>query len=273
MNHVRCENVARLRLNPEHPRHLTLFRQLTEGHSRRSGCTMQIGLRLDETTQREEALLNAGAFFYAASAPGVTELRGMLDAVRRRAAANEMGRTDLPRLARLARGGPFVAAAALARLRRRPFRTDSLVMVEQIEQAPRADSRIMLDDGRDSVGRRRVKVQWRMTDATLRTQRRFHQLLSARVHAEGVGRLESPLVDDPEFEPWYGDAAHPMGSTRMAPDPGHGVVDTNCRVHALGNLFVAGSSVFPIGGQANPTLAIVALALRLAEHLRSHPPA
>ncbi len=53
----------------------------------------------------------------------------------------------------------------------------------------------------------------------------------------------------------------------MHPDPARGVVDADCRVHGTRNLYVAGSSVFPSGGFANPTLTIVALALRLAEHL------
>ena len=58
-----------------------------------------------------------------------------------------------------------------------------------------------------------------------------------------------------------------MGTTRMHADPREGVVDADCRVHAVPNLYIAGSSVFPTGGYANPTLTIVALALRLADHL------
>ena len=62
--------------------------------------------------------------------------------------------------------------------------------------------------------------------------------------------------------------AHPMGTTRMTDQPKLGVVDSDCRVHGLANLYVAGSSVFPTGGFANPTLSLVALALRLADHLK-----
>ena len=58
-----------------------------------------------------------------------------------------------------------------------------------------------------------------------------------------------------------------MGTTRMHVDPAQGVVDADCRVHGIENLFIAGSSVFPTGGYANPTLTIVALAVRLADHL------
>jgi choline dehydrogenase-like flavoprotein len=59
-----------------------------------------------------------------------------------------------------------------------------------------------------------------------------------------------------------------MGTTRMHDEPHHGVVDAHCRVHGLQNLFITGSSVFPTGGFANPTLTVIALALRLSDHLR-----
>ena len=61
---------------------------------------------------------------------------------------------------------------------------------------------------------------------------------------------------------------HHIGTTRMSADPAHGVVDSDCRVHGLSNFYIAGSSVFPTSGFTNPTLTIVALACRLARHLR-----
>ena len=71
-----------------------------------------------------------------------------------------------------------------------------------------------------------------------------------------------------QWPPALRGGAHHMGTTRMADDPTHGVVDAHCRVHGIENLFVAGSSVFPTGGSANPTLTLVALALRLSDHLK-----
>ena len=65
------------------------------------------------------------------------------------------------------------------------------------------------------------------------------------------------------------DGAHHMGTTRMATSPEFGVVDSNCKVFGIEGLYVAGSSVFPTSGWANPTLTIVALAMRLADHLKS----
>jgi choline dehydrogenase-like flavoprotein len=88
--------------------------------------------------------------------------------------------------------------------------------------------------------------------------------------AKGYGRVRLLpwLAEDGEYptdDERIGN--HHMGGTRMSADPRTGVVDPNCRVHGLSNLYVCGSSVFPSGGHANPTLTIVQLAIRLAAHL------
>ena len=93
-------------------------------------------------------------------------------------------------------------------------------------------------------------------------------MLHEELQRAGIGRLHSALGR--ESDPWPSGlrgARHHMGTTRMHPDPRRGVVDANGRVHGIANLYVAGSSVFPTSGAANPTLTIVALALRLAEHV------
>jgi choline dehydrogenase-like flavoprotein len=95
------------------------------------------------------------------------------------------------------------------------------------------------------------------------------RLLDRTLRAAGVGRLELAFPDHPER--WSAAAfggKHHMGTTRMHASPDRGVVDADGRVHGVPNLFVAGSSVFPTAGFANPTLTIVALASRLGEHLR-----
>jgi choline dehydrogenase-like flavoprotein len=80
----------------------------------------------------------------------------------------------------------------------------------------------------------------------------------------GLGRVLVGADDPPDPN-----AHHHVGTTRMHADARLGVVDADSRVHGLANLFVTGSSVFPTGGFANPTLTIVALALRLADHLEA----
>jgi choline dehydrogenase-like flavoprotein len=93
--------------------------------------------------------------------------------------------------------------------------------------------------------------------------------LAMEIGALGIGRMRID-VDDPEYwPPIVGGGSHHMGTTRMHDDPSRGVVDRNCKVHGIDNLYVTGGSVFPTSGAANPTLTIVALTLRLADHLKS----
>jgi choline dehydrogenase-like flavoprotein len=86
--------------------------------------------------------------------------------------------------------------------------------------------------------------------------------LATTLRAVGIGE-----VNPGAGEPRYTDASHHMGTTRMSREPRTGVVNRDCRVHGVDNLYLAGSSVFPTAGHANPTPTIVALALRLAAHL------
>ncbi len=268
MNHARCEDAARLHLDPSHRDAGSLFVGLTDGWAPRSRSRVQLAAGLDEPTQRRDHLLNAAAFFHP-SAPRLHALRESLDGLRSHVATRTLERVDLRRAGRLLAATPLLLRAAAARLGRRPFLVDHLVMVEQLEQTPAPESRVTLSDRRDALGRPLVRVDWRIGADTRRTQVHLHELLAERVRRLGIGRFESRLLADPGWRPTYGDAAHPSGTTRMSVDPRHGVVDAHCRVHALANVYVAGSSVFPTSGHANPTLPLTALALRLAEHLRA----
>lgn len=137
-----------------------------------------------------------------------------------------------------------------------------------IEQTPNSASRISLDKEVDELGLRRARLDWEFSEQDLRTIR----TLSMKV-AQEMARLDRARVQlaafilDPKQEIEIGGHAHQMGTTRMASDPRFGVVNENCRVHGIRNLFIAGSSVFPTGGGTNPTLTVVLLALRLADHL------
>lgn len=140
-------------------------------------------------------------------------------------------------------------------------------IVHQVEQRPEAANRVVLGSTRDALGCPRAEVHWRFSreDATIAARGR--RVIAAELERAGVGRVSLPADDD---LPGYGSAAgtaHHMGTTRMHDDPTRGVVDRNTKVHGVENLYVAGSSVFPNGGYANPTLTIVAMAHRLADHL------
>ena len=137
----------------------------------------------------------------------------------------------------------------------------------QIELAPQPDNRVTLASERDRFGQPLPSVRWKWDDLTRRSARRAQQILTALFSRSGVGTLNMP-EDDPPPIPNPEGVNHHIGTTRMHVDPRHGVVDENCQVHGISNLFVTGSSVFPTGGYANPTLTIVAMAIRLADHVR-----
>jgi choline dehydrogenase-like flavoprotein len=145
----------------------------------------------------------------------------------------------------------------------------SFALSTRIESAPNPDSRVTLVRERDALGMRRVKLDWRLSELDRRSAVRTVEVLGAELGRAGLGRLR--LDVDPDSSELPRDVAggwHHMGTTRMSADPRRGVVDADCRVHGLSNLFVAGSSVFPTAGSGTPTLTIVALALRLADTLR-----
>lgn len=150
--------------------------------------------------------------------------------------------------------------------RRRGTGFDLLI---NLEQAPDPENRITLGDERDRFNLPRAAIHWRWRAFDQRNLARVHTLVTGELARHGLGRVEVAAAAPPDPN-----AHHHMGTTRMHRDPRRGVVDEHARVHGISNLFVAGSSVFPTGGFANPTLTIVALALRLADHLetRLQPP-
>jgi len=138
----------------------------------------------------------------------------------------------------------------------------------RVEPSPNPNSRVTLGTERDALGMQRVKLDWRLPTLDGESLRRTLIAFGRELGRVGRGRL---FVRITEARPWPAGTTggdHHMGTTRMAAAPAEGVVDPDCRVHGMDNLFVAGSSVYPCAGFANPTLTIVALALRLADHLR-----
>jgi choline dehydrogenase-like flavoprotein len=135
------------------------------------------------------------------------------------------------------------------------------------ECVPSADNRVFLGDEKDQFGRRQPRLNWHLSDQDLDSAYRFHVCLSSVLQNNGAG----DLTYFEELSQWRSKTEtgkHPSGTTRMHNNPKLGVVDKYCRVHGLDNLYVVGSSVFPTAGYTNPTLTIVALAVRLARHLQ-----
>ena len=136
------------------------------------------------------------------------------------------------------------------------------------EQFPRAHSRVTLCDKRDALGQPQLRIDWRYGRDDIESVRRTLDLIAQEVERSGIGRLTydgETLEEDLVRFGAYG--GHHIGTARMGSDPRTSVVDANCRVHSVNNLFVAGSAVFPTSSQANPTLTLIAMSLRLGRHL------
>jgi choline dehydrogenase-like flavoprotein len=146
------------------------------------------------------------------------------------------------------------------------------------EQTPNENSRISLDRGRvDPIfGQPVAHIDWRLSEADKRSAVRALEITLAYLGDHGAVREEmitdiSGGADSWTFPPHEGaleTGDHHMGALRMSASPDDGIVDSHSRLHRVDNLYIAGSAVFPTGGYANPTLTIVALALRLADHLK-----
>jgi choline dehydrogenase-like flavoprotein len=137
------------------------------------------------------------------------------------------------------------------------------------EQLPNPDSRISLRV--DDSGNHVLHVDFRYLEADIDSLLRGHDLLDRELRSAGIGRLiyRAPDAEGRRASTWAQttDGFHSIGTTRMSTDPQTGVVDADCRVHGVANLYIASTSVLPTSGEANPTFVGTALALRLAHHL------
>ncbi|MEO8472485.1 MAG: GMC family oxidoreductase [Chryseolinea sp.] len=135
------------------------------------------------------------------------------------------------------------------------------------EQAPHPDNRITLSKNLDRLGCPQVKLTNRWNEIEIQSVNNSAKIMGAEFSKLGLGDLV------PEYKDGKMDVRmsthHNIGTTRMNTDPKFGVVDADCKVHGISNLYIAGSSVFPTGGYANPTLTIIALCMRLADHVKT----
>lgn len=138
------------------------------------------------------------------------------------------------------------------------------------EQLPAAASHIRLGEDTDAAGMRRIVVDLRFSEADAASVVGTHRILDSHLRSHGCGELIYRFTDlHSAVQDQARDGFHQIGTTRMSDDPRKGVVDADCKVHGIDNLYVSSSSVFPTSGQANPTLSVIALSVRLARHLAS----
>ena len=171
----------------------------------------------------------------------------------------------LPHLSHLARE-PLTAFRTAVRTLRGIHGPPVVQLSLQTEQSPNPESKVSLGSARDRYGLPVANLEWRLNDIDMWSARRVQELLGQAVEMAGIGHVEALFGSEQPPVPVRG-FWHHIGTTRMSRSPRSGVVDANCRIHGTNNVFVAGSSVFPTGGYANPTVTIVALAMRLSRHL------
>lgn len=242
-----------------------------------SGPPLAPALRLGDPAQREEKALNSIVTFKLQRDPskGVALGNKIYHNLKHSINPSRGGRA-LDHLYRAVRGWIHREVRnGVERMRARAGLT-GLYLITRGEQAPNPESRVLLSSERDALGNRRADLAWRLTEIDKHTARVFARTFDAELRRLGKGTVvPSEWLDDPSPQ-WPIDHTvgnhpfanyHQLGGTRMSADPKEGVVDADSKVHGYDNLYVAGSSVFPTGGWANPTLTIVALALRLADHL------
>jgi choline dehydrogenase-like flavoprotein len=201
------------------------------------------------------------------SAPGVIALKKLLSGGRQdNGSEDKFGKQIATILADLDEVG--VAAWRHLRKRMSGERTIPAIMfANMMEQIPDPESRVTLGSDRDAFGQNRVQLNWRISREDMRSAIRTQKIIGGALEKAGFGRFYQQLEE--EIPPSNTEGGyHHMGTTRMHGNPKQGVVDADCRIHGIGNMFIAGPSVFPTGGYANPLLTIIALSLRLADHIK-----
>jgi choline dehydrogenase-like flavoprotein len=250
-----------------------LFRRYSD-----AGTPVALALRPGEKLQREASTLNCALTVKLQREPelGLALNKRLYQELKHELAPDRTGR----RLWRSYRDARAAASSLvrplLERVRARLGMRRAYLIVRG-EQAPNPDSRVVLVNDRDALGVPRAALDWRLSPQDKRSVAAITRVLDGELRRLGVGHVEPAAWLAEERPEWPVDPTvsnhpiggyHHMGTTRMSVRPERGVVDADCRVHGYANLYVAGSSVFPTGGWANPTLTILALALRLGTHLR-----
>jgi choline dehydrogenase-like flavoprotein len=224
---------------------------LTNPRLRQGAHRVRLDFRISEKEQKQLSILNHSAFFAPKDIPQIhmhSDI-GFMDKVWNK----------------------------LESLYEKAFESDSeninnteFTLRIRLEQAPNKNSRITLNRDKDALGLQKAQLDLRFTDLEGKTIEAVQEKLARELGNTGIGRMRIDF--DPTDSNWKnqcGWQVHHSGGTRMHKSPKHGVVDPNSKVFGTDNLWVAGSSIFPTSGHANPTMNFVALCLRLAEHLKT----
>ena len=247
-----------------------------------SGGKMQLAYGLDNELQEKEELLNS----YLSLEPNYSSFvrdfyKGFIKLMKRLLRKGYSGKrldfkkeqvADVPEMIYLLTPKEILPHSVyytyykLSRIARKfVSKLTHLTIVSYSDQDLLTDSRVYLGEEKDKLGMRKLVLDWKISERSLKSSLRLIQLLDEHLKKHDLGYVEDGVNELKELP--FTDASHHIGTTRMSIDPAEGVVDPDCKVHGIKNLYVAGSSVFPTAGHANPTFTIAAMALRLADHL------
>ena len=265
MNHPKG-NVGWIRFNRPVPREHELFQVREDGYEG------YLGLRLVETIQREEGLLNSYLRLEPRTSgefPKARKLSRSVKAFGRAIGAKDVAltaRSSMDVLRNLS-GLPQTFHRLASRLRdKRQTAVQAATLRCFMEMQPMRASNVTIAAEKDRFGVPLARVVHDITEQDLRSAERLVEVVSKGLQEEGLGAVSvSPKLRDL----LRNDASHHLGGAAMGNDPARSVVDRDLKLHGTDNLFVAGGAVFPTGGSANPTMTIVALSMRLADHLAS----
>jgi choline dehydrogenase-like flavoprotein len=227
--------------------------------------------------QKREGLLNTSLTI--APRPPASGRRGLALQLYMRAkhdmAPTRRGRTAWKGVKLAAAWAKHVSHPFRPWLLHRPGKTELSLLI-RAEQSPNPDSRVTLSKERDALGLQKPVLNWRLSALDVDSAAGLVRALGREAQRLDLGKVEmEPWLED-RSRRWNFDhlvSSHPvggfhhMGTTRISSSPRSGVTDGHARVHGVRNLYIAGSSLFPTAGWANPTLTIAALSLRLADHL------
>ncbi len=236
-----------MRLVPANASACTALRFFDQ-HAGIGGTTVMGRLGLQETALREAGLTQVSVSLFPRLPPAT--------------AAVQLVRNTLRRVGLAPRGGQPLDGPGWSDAGIDPRRFRFVQLLLNLEQPPHAENRLRLDDSTDRYGQRRLHMHWRWRAADQSRLERLRSTLQDALHGTALGRVvvDPGITVDPN-------AHHHAGTTRMSLHPSDGVVDPNGRMHGVDNVFIAGASVFPSAGFANPTLTIIALGLRLGAFL------
>jgi choline dehydrogenase-like flavoprotein len=233
-----------------------------------NGVPVATDLRISDRVQERHRILNSRAFIRSIlkddENAGVESLRNLYRLIKN---THKVPAFHISDVLNVFTGVGGIARVALGRmLALEPFVAEHR-LIQVVEPTLDPDSRVVLGSDRDQLGVRKVILDWRIGELSRHTMIKVQSLIDKEMRRLDLGFIEPSDIAEtlPSKSQWVW---HHMGTTRMDDDPKLGVVDRNVRIHSVNNLYVAGSSVFPSGSADTPTLTIIALALRLADHLK-----